>query len=286
MSKPTKSNGMEHFSRLNSAVFLHEPTTRQSPNDPDLILLVGWMNASMRNLAKYTAGYEKLYPSARVVVITTSAVDAAFTTNSANLNRIAPALEIVYSLPPDAKVLLHLFSNGGGWTTTLIARTYQARTGKPFPTTGIILDSTPGKATYEATTNAFTVGLPKNILLRFVGTWFLRISLALYMLACWIGRKDDRVAQTRKDLNDETLFDINTPRLYIYSSADPMVAWQFVEDHMEEAQNIGYPVSKEKFVESGHCMHLLQNEGRYWGAITKLWAAISFSVSSLNRTVA
>jgi hypothetical protein len=273
---------MEHFTRLNSAVFLHEPTHGKVPNAPDLILIAGWMNASMRNLAKYTAGYEKLYPSARIVVITTSTVNAAFTTHTANLNRIAPALEIVYGLPPDAKILLHFFSNGGGWTTTLVADTYQAKTDKPLPASAMVLDSTPGKNTYTATVAAFAVGLPKNILLQMVGTWILKMCWLLYRLAYLIGRNDDLIMRTRKGLNNEALFDVKTPRLYIYSDADPFVAWEFVEEHAQEAKETGYSVSKERFVESGHCFHLPLDENRYWAAVTSLWSTVSHLTDFIN----
>jgi len=277
MSKPVRPSGMEHFTRLNSAVFLHEPTHGKVPNSPDLILIAGWMNASMRNLAKYTTGYEKLYPSARIVAITTSTVNAAFTTHAANLNRIAPALEIVYGLPPDAKLLLHFYSNGGGWTTTLVADAYHAKTGKPFPATAMVFDSTPGKDTYKATVDAFAVALPKNTLLRIVGIYILKMVWVLYRLAYLIRRKDDLVMQTRKGLNNKALFDTKTPRLYVYSDADPFVAWEFVEEHAQEAREIGYPISKERFVESGHCFHLPLDEDRYWAAVTSLWSTVSNS---------
>lgn len=132
-------SGMDHFSRLNNSVYLHDPTERKdSPDTPDLILLVGWMGASLRHLAKYTECYEKLFPSARILVIRTEAVDF-FRTYSTDLKRVAPILEALYDLPSGSKYLIHLFSNGGSWTTTTIAREYQKKLGKPLSANALIL---------------------------------------------------------------------------------------------------------------------------------------------------
>jgi len=266
---------MEHFTRLNPSVFLYEPTSKPSSIEPDLIVLAGWMDAPMRNLAKYTAGYQKLYPSTRIVVITTSAFDTVARSNSSTVKRIAPVLDAICALPPDAKFLLAFFSNGGLYTTSMLARIYREKTGKPLPATAIILDSTPGRATYEATVRALSVGLPKNILLRFIGILVFRLLFGVYQLQCWIQQRDDFIEKARVDLNEKTLFDINTPRLYVYSEGDPMVDWRFVEEHSDEAQKLGYVVKKERYVESGHCMHLLLDQKRYWGAVTRLWSAVS-----------
>jgi hypothetical protein len=275
MSNPKKTTGMEHFTRLSPSIYLHDPTSKPSPSEPELILLCGWMDASMRNLAKYTSGYRARYPGSRIIVVTTSATDAVVRTNNANRKRVAPVLDIIYALQPGAKFLLHYFSNGGSWTTTMLAKAYKEKTGRPLPATAMILDSTPGRATYEATIRAFAVGLQRsNILIRILGTLVLRILFGLYKLIYWIRRTPDMIDIVREDLNDKSVFDTNTPRLYVYSEGDPMVDWRFVEDHQVEAQTVGYAVSKEKYVESGHCMHLLLDEKRYWGAVTKLWTSV------------
>ena len=284
MSRAGKHTGMEHFTRLNASVYLYEPTSTYGKlsNAPELILIAGWMNASLRNLAKYTSGYEKLYPSARIVIITTSTLNAALSTHAANLKRIAPVLELVYGLPSNAKLLLHCFSNGGGWTTTLLAESYRMRTGRPFPAIAMVMDSTPGKNSYKATVGAFVVALPNNILLRVVGTWILKLFWMLYRVAYWISRRDDLIMQMRKSLNNGRFFDLDTPRLYIYSDSDPFVAWEFVEEHAKEAKGMGYDVSKERFVESGHCFHLPFDEDKYWGAVISLWSTVSRPKRMIN----
>jgi hypothetical protein len=282
MSPSNAVSGLEHFKRLNGSISIHEPTTTSSSsNGPDLILICGWMDAQPRHIAKYTAAYEKLYPSARILVVTTTAIDAAFVTWAANYKRVDLVLEILYTLPPDAKFLLHLFSNGGAFTNNLIANRYRERTGKTLPTTAIILDSTPGRATYEATVRAFAVALPKNLVFKVLGILALRLVFGLYRLAYHLkgllvqeGHMD-LVERVRVDLNTKSLIDVGSPRLYIYSEADDMVHWQFVEEHIEEAEKLGCVVHKEKFLESGHCGHLTIDSKRYWAAVQRLWSLIN-----------
>lgn len=129
MAGTRSQQSLGHFARLNQTVYIHQPKSNDSSRDPGLILLAAWMDASIRNVAKYTAGYEKLYPSARILVIMTSSTDVVFRSETANLNRVAPVLDILYSLPSDVKFLVHSFSNGGALTTSLIAREFLAKTG-------------------------------------------------------------------------------------------------------------------------------------------------------------
>jgi hypothetical protein len=278
MAQSKSPKALEHFSRLNQAVYLHQPPANAgtgTSNGPDLILLLGWMDASPRHLSKYTTGYEKLYPSARIVAVTTSAIDAAFRTHAANLNRVKPVLDILYTLPPDAKLLVHFFSNGGAFTNLLIAKTYQEEMGRPLPATAIVLDSTPGRATYAATIRAFSVGLPKNVIVRAICLLILRVAWALYLLSYIIRGAEDIVDQARRYLNDKTVFELDTPRTYIYSVADDIVEWQDVEEHAKDAQGLGYTVDLVKYQASGHAAHMMSDEKRYWAAVQRLWDSVS-----------
>ena len=63
------------FKRLNASTYIYEPPTSPSPassSAPDLILLPSWLDAAPRHIAKYTRGYQALYPSARILLITTA----------------------------------------------------------------------------------------------------------------------------------------------------------------------------------------------------------------------
>jgi Eukaryotic protein of unknown function (DUF829) len=275
MSQNKVPPGLEHFSRLNQSIWYHQPTSKTPSSDPDVVLLFGWMDAQPRHIAKYAASYEKLYPSASILAITTSSYDAALALNSANVQRVSPALEVLYALPPNAKLLLHFFSNGGGFTGVLLAKSYKKKMGKSLPATAIILDSMPGRVRLQAQVRAFMVALPKNVALRAIATLILYITFPLYKLRYWLTGQLDDVEQIRLELNDKSLFDLDTPRMYVYSHADDMVEETDVEEHANEAEKLGFTVAREKFLTSGHAAHMIEDPKRYWGAVQNLWAMVS-----------
>ena len=263
--------GLGHFSRLNPAVYIYQSKSTPSSKDPNLVLLAGWMDASIRNVAKYTAGYEKLYPSTTIIVIMTSSTDIVFRSNTANLNRVAPVLEILYTLPRDARFLVHSFSNGGALTLSLIAREFQAKSRRQLPMTALILDSSPGKVSHQGTIRAFGVGLPKFFVLRWLILSAISLSFWILKFLYWIRARADVLTKMREELNTSTLFRIEVPRLYVYSIKDYVVGWQEIEEHINDAKGLGYKVDTEKFLDTGHAGHLIGHDERYWGCVKRLW---------------
>ncbi|KAI9645811.1 hypothetical protein NHQ30_005245 [Ciborinia camelliae] len=269
-------SNLDHFSRLAPSIHIHEPETTTSLQNqttkstaPDLILICAWLNASLKHISKYTTAYESLYPTSRILVITTSTTDT-LATSSSNLARVQPALEILYKLPGDSKILIHSFSNGGAFTMTTMAREYAGKSGVPIPITAMILDSSPGKFHYHATIRAFSVGLPKNPLIHFPCVLLLHIMLGAYKTYHGIMGKIDVLERARRDLNDERFFGKEAKRAYIYSEGDQMVEWRDVEEHADEAGKLGYGVLKERFGETGHTGHLMGDRERYLGVVRKL----------------
>lgn len=275
MSQPKVPPGLEHFYRLNPSIWCHQPTSREPSKGPDLVLLYGWMDAQPRHLGKYAASYEKLYPNASILIITTKSYDAVVASDSANIKRVSPVLEILYALPPDSKLLLHFFSNGGGFTGMFVARAYKKKMGKALPATAIVLDSMPGRVRMHAQARAFLVALPKNVIVRAIATLILYIGFPLFKLRYFLTGQLDAVEQMRLTMNDKSFFDLDTPRMYVYSEADDMVEASDVEEHADEATKLGYTVAREKFLTSGHAAHMIQDPKRYWGAVQKLWALVS-----------
>lgn len=233
------------------------------------------MDAQPKHIAKYAAGYEKLFPSASILAITTSSYDAAIATNAANTKRISPALDILCKLPPNTKLLLHFFSNGGGFTGMLLARCYKKKMGKPLPATATVLDSMPGRVRLQAQVRAFMVALPKNMIIRAIATLILWISYPLFRLRYLLTGRVDVVEEVRLAINDKSLFERDAPRVYIYSMADDMVESRDVEEHADAAEKLGCTVSREKFLTSGHAAHMIQDPERYWGIVQKLWSTVS-----------
>ncbi|PQE13747.1 indole-diterpene biosynthesis protein [Rutstroemia sp. NJR-2017a BVV2] len=267
------------FVQLSSTVFYHESsessnhsgtsTTAQAPN---LIILAAWMNALPKHVAKYTSTYENLFPSSHILVIVTNTAHLLTQPERQRIKDLEPALSIIQGIQPHEKVLLHAFSNGGASAIWTIARTHHARTGKRLPVSKTVFDSMPGSQSYEISLAAFTVALPKNLMVRAVGSLVLRVFLGMWYVYDLVTRSEKFIDKIRNGLNDTRLFDVGVERLYIYSMADKLVPWKAVEEHAREAEGMGFKVSMEKYRESGHCAHLLDDEKRYWGAVVDtLW---------------
>lgn len=276
---PSKSNSYgPGFVELSSTVFYRESPDSSNDSDtsattqaPDLIILAAWMNALPKHVAKYTSAYQKLFPSSRILVIVTTTVHILAQPERQRIQDLEPALSLIHAIQPQEKVLLHAFSNGGASAIWTLARTHHARTGKRLPLSATVFDSTPGSQTYEVALAAFTVGLPKNPMVRAVGSLVLRVFLGVWLLYDVVMRSEKFLDKVRDGLNNTQLFDVDVQRLYVYSVTDKLVPWEAVEEHAMEAEEKGFKVRLEKYEESGHCSHLLDDEKRYWGAVLGVW---------------
>ncbi|KAI0997114.1 hypothetical protein K3495_g11073 [Podosphaera aphanis] len=273
-SSPSFSYDLATYQRLNRSIWYYVPEKQPAvPNGaPSVILLAGWMAATPRHISKYTAGYRALYPHARIIAITTTPWDMIpIDTISGGVARIQPVLDILYGLDPQEKVLLQLMSNGGVMTSCFIARTFKKQTGRMLPVSAIVMDSAPGKATWDASVRAFSVVLPKNPIINFLGHLLIYVLFGIYCALHKLFNVLDDVAQGRIDLNDPEIFHMDIPRLYIYSEADCIVDWKDVEEHAGEAADLGVEATYEKFNESVHAGHLMLDAQRYWVAVQDLW---------------
>jgi hypothetical protein len=264
----------KHFKHLNSSVYIHEPTSKQNSNGPDLVIIAGWMDARPRHLTKYINGYEKLYPGARIIVIRTTGTDSAISTTSWNLKRISPVVEILAHLPSDARILLHTASMGGGYTSALIAKTYLQQTGKSLPLTALVIDGSPGRASYKDTVAAFAAILPQFFIIRLLGLFFIKLIYGGYQLGYMILQKKNLIDAIRFDFNNPQVFGTEIPRLYLFSDEDQMVRTKDIVEHAEEAEGLGYTVFREHFGKGAHCALLLEDEGRYWRGVERLWGSV------------
>ena len=74
-----------------------------------------------------------------------------------------------------------------------------------------------------------------------------------------------------KELNDEKVFDLRVPRVYLYSRADTMVGFEEADEHADIAKVKGWDVTKVQFENSAHCGHVREDEAKYWAAVSEAW---------------
>lgn len=75
------------------------------------------------------------------------------------------------------------------------------------------------------------------------------------------------VTLLRERLNDPLFFPIGARRVYFCSPADELVMMEDVVGHFESARATGYETELVEFRRSAHVAHVMEDEGRYWGAV-------------------
>ncbi|KAI9768679.1 MAG: hypothetical protein M1835_006822, partial [Candelina submexicana] len=99
MASPSKDDALKGFQRLSPNVWLLERGESSHINSaaepanggvqsPSTIVLLTWMNASPRNTARYIKGYTKLYPTARILLVTNTNIDIQFRSDAKQQKRI------------------------------------------------------------------------------------------------------------------------------------------------------------------------------------------------------
>lgn len=242
-----------------------------------LIILFTWMSAHPTHIAKYVVGYRTRYPNSRILVIRSSPLDIFYRRTSNQRRLLTPALSAVLAFNSTAStetpdVNLHIFSNGGSYQARNFLFAYSAITSDPFPLHVTIFDSCPGRATFRRTVLALSSALPKLWPARLFLLLLVYTLLSGYWVAFVLFGIPNPIERVRQDLNDRSVMQGEVKRCYIYSESDPMVGWDDVEAHAQEALNKGFVVRREKFQGSGHCAHVKVDGGaRYWAIVNSLW---------------
>ncbi|KAB8216101.1 hypothetical protein BDV33DRAFT_179569 [Aspergillus novoparasiticus] len=290
MSQPnTRENPLSAYTKLSPSIYIQEPQSQSASNGaPKTIILAFWMNAPPRALSKYVTEYTRLAPTARIIIILSSSKD--FMTRSGKKvqeARLAPAVEALQASVSSSssseektkdqeQVFVHMFSNGGVFSTISLLATYQKTVGRPLRISSTILDSAPGVATVSGAMKAFSFALPGPWLLRLLSKVALWVFFVLGALVRRLVGMSDAVSVARKAMNDQRLVcsgdggDGGKPRrCYIYSDADELVDWRDVERHADEAEARGWVVTREKFLGSPHVSHMRADPERYWGIVKR-----------------
>jgi hypothetical protein len=167
--------------------------------------------------------------------------------------------------------LLHCFSNGGCFTAVQLGKMLRRSSrneGTPhtnIPFIGVLFDSCPGSLSFENIYDAISFQLPQSQPAYFIGRmilWPYVRAYVAYQKAGIVTSPDD----VMRDLNDVTLFG-STPRLYLYSENDTVIAPSDIAGHADEAAGLGLEVKREVYEDAIHCALPLVDAKRYWSAI-------------------
>lgn len=260
--------------------------------DPATIIIYGWGDGQPKHLIKYTDGFRKLFPKARIIVVLSPIIQAMSRNLDQRVQSMRPVIKTAFpsldpsnkaaatdqSLPSrDSKILVHVMSNTGGLNLAATLEAYRRDYGQPMPHTLVTLDSTPGSVHYSLRnmkrfSYALALGLAKRFPWPFVVTQGL-CAIFLYALRAieiLIGR-ESAPAFSVKAANDERLALKSVRRVYLYSKEDKIIFWQDIEAHAAEATRKGYTVDCVRFEGSGHVGHMRTWPEKYWGTILQAW---------------
>lgn len=262
-----------------SSVYRPSYSPAKDVEAPSLILLCTWTGAQKRHITKYTAEYQSLLPTTRIMVITTTAADFALRSSARKQERLKPAVERILSYKYltdeglNGGILMHVFSEGGSGKACELAEVYYNLTSERLPVSALCFDSTPGHPRYLRLCHALKNSLPPVPILRHTSLVFGSAVIGAFWLTYRLikGWENNTISRTRRRVNDPTHFDPNAPRCYLYSKEDTLVAWQDVYEHVEESMLKGIRAHEVLFEGSGHVEHAKQEPERYWGAVMETW---------------
>ena len=223
------------------------------------------MGAAPKHIAKYTEGYKRLFPDASILLIESSI------TNMFALPDFGPACQVIESFAKsssrqDPYIVLQACSNGGANNATWLAERL-LQTNNRLPYRKLILDCCPGKGEAISATQAISLSLPKQPLIRAIGSSLIFsvtvVLMGIYIAFGW----EDTISRIRRRFNDANMFSTEVPKLYLYSEGDALVKWQHVHEHAEDARQKGYSVQEERFQKAAHVALLMEDGERYWYAV-------------------
>src|ERR1700761_3598896 len=101
MAPPNPFPGFRPFSSGGNT-YLYTPTPipgsqTQLAASPDLIILSTWMGALPKHILKYVSAYQASYPSASILLLTSSLNDFFITPIFVQRHRVASAVEFIQS---------------------------------------------------------------------------------------------------------------------------------------------------------------------------------------------
>jgi len=278
------------FLSSNSATSLASIPTPHKDSPPDLIILLSWGGAAVRNVAKYAAEYSTLFPSSPILLSTTEFSDLVLHGPTSQDAKLSPAISAILNItatptrpetasardgsvaqPTHPSILVHLFSNAGSYKLIELCKRYRSATGSVLPVTTLVIDSAPGVANWQRNIAAFSATLPKSPFLRYPGYVLISLLMLLIFVKNTLLRQTVLIDVVRGELNDSSLVDIRGQRCYIYSESDALVGSEDVHRHVNTARERGYAVKEEVFVGSKHVAHAVLDGARYWQAVIEMW---------------
>ncbi|KAF5020242.1 hypothetical protein F66182_7720 [Fusarium sp. NRRL 66182] len=272
----TKESPLALMNTLSPAVAYLQPdesspssTSRSvASRDPQLIILLAWMDARDNHIAKYVSQHRALFPTSPILLFRSSL--ELYIRPGLRRRLFTPALPVLQSLLPTedggASFLIHIFSNGGISSAVTLWELWESVLGsEPIPRHAVVMDSCPGYFNWKRNHHVISLGLPP----------YLYPLVWVFLASAWVwyipwGRTEPQEANALA-LNTKERISRETTRAYIYGDADQSVGWEDVESHARQAKERGAAVRMERFIGGAHVSHIRIDADRYWSVVQETW---------------
>ncbi|KAK4212291.1 hypothetical protein QBC37DRAFT_473886 [Rhypophila decipiens] len=280
--------------KLSSRVYLLRPVPSTSDlaskdescasDDPDLIIIFGWMNGTPKGpLAKYVNQYQTLFPHSSILLVT--CIFAGMTSPWLGLReaqKAATAAHAILAQQDQAKaktstrtsdkgrskprLMLHVLSNAGSTMLYHLYTAYaeQAKVGSSSSATTeevtlpphiTVFDSCPAAFTYQTLLQGMLDGAGPSDLMRLLITPVAYIYVALIWLLVTVLRLPHHIGDLAPRAHNDLA----------------RVGDEGVERHARQAEAYGFEVRREVFERSAHVAHARIHHDRYWNVVWKTW---------------
>ena len=283
------------FHSLSDTTHLYKPSAGAKTNstDPGLVIICSWAFAQDKHIVKYLKWYQEIYPSSRLLLVRGSIHNMIWRPDAWQGTYFDDAIiaikDYLSSVGSDKpRILLHLFSNGGGHTAVQLAQFYaqssiSALRNPKLPINALVLDSNPGYPSGPLAVKALVQGLPKSPIINLLGPPLVYATVGTSGILHHAGISELAVHKVWRTLNDpKGAFLRDIPRTYIFSDADDVIDDKDVKRHANEAikalEALGSTraaenIRCEEFVGTAHVNHMLKNSDRYWKIVQETWKA-------------
>ena len=290
------NDAFKDFTLLADHIYLYEPVKHEGVGtsttvvdlDPSTIIIYGWGDAQLKHLAKYADGYKNLFPTSRIIVVTSSLFDAFYRSAEHRSKLTTPVISAAFpnglNDSDDGRILIHAMSNSGAVTfvSTLLSYTRmleedgQSIGSGPLPHTLLVCDSTPSTSNFAINATRWARALSTSTARMF--PWPLAFTNAMWYTFLWLNEGLRRAmglgntgAFALEAMTNPNLTSHSATRLFIYSKEDELISWEDIEENAAIAIGKGYKCLMELFEGSTHVGHLRKDPERYWSSIEKVW---------------
>lgn len=288
------------FIPLSDQIYLQKPPSSPicaDPSHPTTIVIYGWGDALPKHVSKYIAGYQSLFPSARIILIFSPILRAVLGSLPARTAAMQPVVDALFGTSPspspnpyssllsekgialDGNTLIHAMSNTGGINLAATMNAYTTAYAAPLPYKLMVLDSTPGSTDFFPNigrwSRAMALGAASVVPLPLIV--LQGIAMAFLSTITAVGWATGRVSAPEYSVAAVNRGELSTTaarRVYLYSKEDDIIHWGDIEQHAAQARERGYQVEMEMFEGTSHVEHMREWPVQYWGAVGRAWEGV------------